>query len=71
MKKSIIVVYTVLGACSTDLIYLKNKSTSEIVTCGGRFVGMDKGFKMEGLALQESQCINDYKEQGFIRIPNP
>jgi len=71
MRYRIVLIPLILASCSTDLIYLKNKDTGQIATCGGHFVGLEKDFKMEGIAMQESQCIQDYKEQGFIRIPKP
>lgn len=70
-KTTILSVVLLLTGCTTDLIYLKNKETGQTVTCGGKFVGLDKDFKIEGIAAQESQCINDYKEQGFVRVPGP
>jgi len=71
MRYSFILISLLLAGCSTDPVYMKNKETGEIVKCGPYYVGLAKDFKMEGIAHQESQCIQDYKEQGFIRIPSP
>jgi len=71
MRYGVLLIPFLFSACSTDLIYLKNKETGEVVHCGGHFVGLDKDFKIEGIAQEESQCIKDYKEQGFVRVPGP
>lgn len=69
MRHFLLIALLTLSSCTTDPIYLKNKKTGEIVTCGQHYVGLAKDFKMEGIAMEEGQCINDYKEQGYIRVP--
>jgi hypothetical protein len=57
-----------LGACTDSKSYMKNPTTGEVVTCGGRHP-----YTVVESAVQrrEAQCIQDYKEQGFVRIPGP
>lgn len=69
MKKSLLLIILLTGC--TQSIYMKNPKTGQTVDCGQHWVGIEKDFKMEGTAAQESQCIGDYKEQGFTRVPAP
>jgi len=43
---------------------MKNKES--ILKCGPYFLDISND-----VAARELQCIQDYKEQGYIRIPNP
>lgn len=70
MRLVIIATSLLLLTACTDSIWMKNPTTGQTVDCGQRYVGLAKDFKMEGTAAQEGQCISDYKEQGFVRVPN-
>ena len=71
MRKLIIIsaLVGVLGACTTtEPVYLRHQKTGQVVQCGpydGRPI------QSSASAVREAQCINDYKEQGFVRIPKP
>lgn len=46
-----------LAGCSSP-VSMRNPMTGETVKCGP-YVGV----------AREMQCINDYKDQGFVRVP--
>lgn len=70
MRYSLLLTLVLLTSCSTDPVYMKNTATGKIVKCGPYYVGLAKDFKMEGIAMQERQCTQDYKEQGYLRVPD-
>ena len=48
--------------------HLKNEKAGQVVNCGG----MHAVTLVEAAVEQrEAQCIQDYKEQGFVRVPAP
>lgn len=57
-----------LAGCTNAKVYLKNEKTGQIVTCG---TVHPITLAESGLARRDSQCIEDYKAQGFIRVPGP
>ncbi len=69
MKKvPFIALLVVLAGCTmTEPVYMKNLQTGLVVKCGPY-----DGRPLQSLASaqRESQCIQDYKEQGFVRVPN-
>lgn len=55
----------VLMGC-TQTVYMKHPATGKTVQCGPyRSTGIPA---MAG-AMREAQCIQDYKEQGYVRVP--
>lgn len=60
--------FLMLTGCIDGSIYLKNPQTGQVVKCGGVH-----GYSyMEGVEVtRTAQCAQDYKEQGFVRIPGP
>jgi hypothetical protein len=66
-----VVVFSALAllACShTDPVYMKNAATGKVVVCGPY---KNNDFNATAAATHEQQCIQDYKEQGFLRVPAP
>lgn len=57
-----------LVGCTNSTTYLKNPKNGEIVTCGGEHPITVMEFAVKD---REAKCIDDYKEQGFIRVPGP
>jgi hypothetical protein len=56
------------SACSTTpIVYLKNPQTGQSTTCGPY---KNNDSNAMAAAMQEKQCIQDYKEQGYIRAPS-
>jgi hypothetical protein len=57
-----------LGACADGRTYMKNPTTGQVVTCGTRhpYTVVESAVEQ-----REAQCIQDYKEQGFVRVPGP
>lgn len=66
--KKLIPLLLLLSACRDSTVYLKDQKTGAVVKCGD----------MHALTYVESahqradaQCIQDYKEQGYVRVPKP
>ena len=56
-----------VAACArTEAVYLKNSGTGQVVQCGPYD---NRSLKSAATAVREAQCIQDYKEQGFARVP--
>ena len=55
----------ILGGCTDSTTFLKNEKTGEVVKCGGfHTVTLAEG----AIQKREAQCIQDYKERGFVRV---
>ncbi len=54
------------GCVTTDPVYMKNPNTGQVVQCGPYD---NRALNSMASAQRESQCIQDYKEQGFVRSP--
>lgn len=57
-----------LAACTTAPIYLKHGKTGRVVECGPYFYSAAVSV---AAAVREAQCIEDYKQQGYRRVPTP
>lgn len=57
-----------LSGCADSTVYLKNQQTSEVVKCGGVHAVT---LAESAIQQREAQCIQDYKERGFVRVPDP
>jgi hypothetical protein len=57
-----------LACVHTDPVYMRNATTGKVVVCGPY---RNNGVNAEPAATHERQCIQDYKEQGFVRVPAP
>lgn len=56
-----------LVGCTDSTVYLKNPS-GQIVTCGNNhFISLPEA----AIQAREAQCIEDYKAQGYVRVPTP
>lgn len=67
MRTLLVLALLGLAGC-TDAINLRNPVTGQTVQCGPYYTGLDGGIG-KGIPAREAQCIADYKEQGFIRVP--
>lgn len=56
-----------LAGCADSTTYLKNEKTGEIVKCGGTHAVTLAEYAVQ---KREAQCIQDYKEQGYVRVPS-
>lgn len=54
------------AACVDGRTYLKNEKTGVVVQCGSKH---PHSFTESAEQQREAQCIQDYKEQGFGRVP--
>ena len=73
MRKAIIVALTFLiAACTTsNEVYLKNLETGETLKCGP-YTMYGGGTGAISAALRELRyCIDDFKTQGYVRVPKP
>jgi hypothetical protein len=52
------------AGCVNNRVYLKNPATGEVVKCGASHL------PLVALMAQsdEAKCVDDYKEQGFVRV---
>jgi uncharacterized lipoprotein YajG len=57
---------TMLASCQTTPVVMVNPETGKTVQCGPYYTGLDGGIG-KGIPARESQCIQDYKEQGYVR----
>jgi hypothetical protein len=62
-----VIAVSLLCGC-TDAVYMRNAS-GKTVKCGSVYTGLAGDFELMGIAARESQCIQDYKDQGF-RVPS-
>lgn len=66
MRLMIVVGLVLLSGCTTSAVTMQNPQTAEVVRCGPY-----SNLGIAGLATpqREAQCIQDYKERGFVRVP--
>lgn len=58
-----------LAACSTETIYMKNPTTGQTATCGGHPLAFP--IYATVASSHDQECVQDYKEQGYVRVPGP
>jgi hypothetical protein len=59
-----------VAACGQiDAVYLKHPTTGRVVQCGP-YTGVT-GYTHTGTVLQQRGCIEDYRAQGYERVPSP
>jgi hypothetical protein len=58
----------VLAGCADSTTYFKNMRTGEVVKCGSTH---RMTLAEDEVERSDAQCIQDYKDQGFIRVPGP
>lgn len=63
MRYAAILCVLALGAC-TETIHLRNPQTGQAAQCGPYRTG---GIGAEAGAVMAVQCVNDYKQQGYVR----
>lgn len=66
MRWVVLALALVLLSGCTSAVKMRNQDTHEVVECGPYPSGGLAGFNTP---RREAQCINDYKERGFIRVP--
>jgi uncharacterized lipoprotein YajG len=68
MRAVIVAATTImLAGCYTTPVVMINPQTKKTVECGPYYTGLASDFKLQGIAMRETQCIQDYKEQGYVR----
>ena len=68
MRVIALISLVVLTGCAQAQAVKMQHADGRSVTCGPYRVG---GFNGEQVAtLQQESCLNDYRAQGFIRVPN-
>lgn len=68
IRNAVAVIALTLAGCTTAPIYLKHTETGRVVECGPYFYSAAVSV---AAAVREAQCIEDYKEQGYHRVPAP
>ncbi len=66
--KKLIPLLLVLAGCANSTTYLKNEKTGEVVKCGSTHAVT---LAESAIQRREAQCIQDYKERGFVRVAGP
>jgi hypothetical protein len=56
-----------LTACTTESIYMKNPASGEVAECGGHPLAFPIYATIA--ATHDADCVRDYKEQGWLRVP--
>lgn len=57
-----------LAGCTDSTVYMKNAKTGEVVKCGSYHpVSLVENSKKD----RDLRCVDDYKEQGYVRVPKP
>lgn len=67
MKGILVLFLLTTTACTTESIYMKNERTGDIVKCGRPHANT---LAEPAVQAREAQCIQDYKEQGYVRVPS-
>ena len=60
---------TVLAACTTETIYMKNRATGETAICGAHSMAFPIYATIA--ATHDQECVQNYKDQGFVRTAAP
>lgn len=66
--KMLIPLCLLLSGCIDSSVYLKNPTTGNVVKCGSLH---GTSWFESNVQANDFQCIQDYKEQGYIRVPKP
>lgn len=69
MRIFVLLLPFLLAACSTETIYMKNQTTGQIATCGGHPLAFP--IYATVASSHDEDCVKDYKEQGYARVPAP
>lgn len=65
MKRAVLLCLGLLAACqTTNPVLMVNPKTGQTAQCGPYD---NRPLNSAAAAMRESQCIMDYKEQGFVR----
>lgn len=57
-----------LSGCTDSTVYLKSPKTGEVVTCGSVHpVTLVENSKKD----RDLRCVDDYEQQGYLRVPKP
>ncbi len=61
-----LLIVALIGCSQTPIVYMKNPLNGQIATCGPY---KNNDLNATAAAMQEHQCIEDYKQQGYLRSP--
>lgn len=64
-----VLVLASMTACATRPVMLTNPVTGATAKCGP-FSTTDNYGSAGAAAIQEANCVNDFKQQGFVRAAN-
>lgn len=69
MRRMVLALLILPSACTTETIYMKNPSTGALATCGAHPLAFPIYATIA--ATHDHDCVQDYKEQGYIRVEAP
>jgi hypothetical protein len=58
-----------LSSCTTETIYMKNRATGETAICGAHPMAFPIYATIA--ATHDQECVQNYKDQGFVRTAAP
>lgn len=58
-----------LSACSTEAMYMRNPKTGQVATCGNHSLAFPIYATIA--STHDKECVQDFKEQGYVRVPGP
>jgi len=59
----------VLSGCTTEAIYMKEPKTGQVATCRAHPLAFP--IYATVAAAHDQDCAQDYKDQGYVRVPGP
>lgn len=71
--KKVLTLFTVLflvSCASSQKVVLRHPATGEMVTCGPYLVGGNIASAARTAQNELRYCIEDFKQQGFVRAPS-
>ena len=65
----ILVLPMLLVGCTTETIYLTDPKTGTVAKCGGHSLAFP--IYATVASTHDHECVEDYKSQGYERVPAP
>lgn len=65
MRYIVLVASLAVAGC-TDAVMMRHPTTGVVAKCGPYSYTAGQA---NASAIRESECVNDYKQQGYVRVP--
>ena len=69
IRLGLLLVPLILASCTTEAIYMRDPKTGQTATCGAHPLAFPIYATIA--ASHDQECVQDYKEQGYVRVPAP